>query len=113
MEEVRIINSKFPEYPYIEDKYKFYGLGWMSEAPGIDMETHTTKKYDLEKSKDESRYELKLYKPIPEMFGPSGQNARAVETSTEPVRKATKGELVFQAAPIHTFTPSTFGATMP
>ncbi|MCD7460845.1 hypothetical protein HAX54_044593 [Datura stramonium] len=34
VEEVRIIDSEFPEYPEVEAKYKFYGLGWMSEAPG-------------------------------------------------------------------------------
>ncbi|MCD7451261.1 hypothetical protein HAX54_010476, partial [Datura stramonium] len=33
-EEVRIIDSELPEYPDIEAKYNFYGLGWMSEAPG-------------------------------------------------------------------------------
>ncbi|MCE3215656.1 hypothetical protein HAX54_003128 [Datura stramonium] len=32
--EVRIIDSKLPKYSEIEGKYKFYGLGWMSEAPG-------------------------------------------------------------------------------
>ncbi|MCE3049759.1 hypothetical protein HAX54_045735 [Datura stramonium] len=36
MEEVRIISSEFLEYGDIEAKYKFYGLGWMSEAPGGD-----------------------------------------------------------------------------
>ncbi|MCE2055321.1 hypothetical protein HAX54_042412 [Datura stramonium] len=33
-EEVRIIDSELPECPNIEAKYKFYGLGWMSEALG-------------------------------------------------------------------------------
>ncbi|MCD9559828.1 hypothetical protein HAX54_018133, partial [Datura stramonium] len=33
-EKVRMIDSKLPEYPNIEAKYKFYVLGWMSEAPG-------------------------------------------------------------------------------
>ncbi|MCD7455029.1 hypothetical protein HAX54_026812 [Datura stramonium] len=63
----------------------------------IDVETHATKKYDLKKSKDESIYKLKLHKPIPKVFGPSGQNARATETSTELVGEATERELVDQA----------------
>ncbi|MCE3216562.1 hypothetical protein HAX54_006887 [Datura stramonium] len=33
VEEVKIIDSELPEYPKIEGKYKFYRLGWMSEAP--------------------------------------------------------------------------------
>ncbi|MCD7468160.1 hypothetical protein HAX54_006110 [Datura stramonium] len=31
---------------------------------GIDVDTYVIKKYDLEKSKDESRYDLKLHKTI-------------------------------------------------
>ncbi|MCD7451262.1 hypothetical protein HAX54_010477, partial [Datura stramonium] len=73
---------------------------------GINVETYATKKYDLEKSKDESRYELKLHKPIPKVFKPNGQTARATETST----KLAGEELVYQASPIHTFTLSTYGA---
>ncbi|MCE3216533.1 hypothetical protein HAX54_006791 [Datura stramonium] len=33
-EEVRIIDSEFPEYLDIMGEYKFYDLGWMSEVPG-------------------------------------------------------------------------------
>ncbi|MCD7457020.1 hypothetical protein HAX54_033915 [Datura stramonium] len=33
VEEVRIIDSALPDYPDIEAKYRFYGLGWMSKAP--------------------------------------------------------------------------------
>ncbi|MCD9642241.1 hypothetical protein HAX54_028932 [Datura stramonium] len=201
---VRIIGSELPEYSDIEAKYKFYGLGWMSEAPkwlvstglngwttlvlantkerivkstlifaakfwwavvwlrlfpiggdntlaeyravlaatlvlgfplnmgaiiieeincramklstslpfpclitrlyreahvpvlaGIDMETYATNKYDLEKSKDESRYDLKLQKPILYVFGPNGRTARATKSSTELAGEATGVELVF------------------
>ncbi|MCD7457019.1 hypothetical protein HAX54_033914 [Datura stramonium] len=56
---------------------------------GIDVETYATETYDLEKSKDESRYDLKLRKPIPEVFRPSGQTARATKTSIEPAGEAT------------------------
>ncbi|MCE2055075.1 hypothetical protein HAX54_041893 [Datura stramonium] len=79
---------------------------------GIDVETYATKKYDLEKSKDESIYELNLQKLILEVFGPSGQNTMKTETSTESTREATRGKLVYQAAPIHTFTMSTSGVTV-
>ncbi|MCD9644066.1 hypothetical protein HAX54_032038, partial [Datura stramonium] len=33
-EEVRIIDSMISEFPKIGRGYQFYGLGWMSEAPG-------------------------------------------------------------------------------
>ncbi|MCD9644629.1 hypothetical protein HAX54_033016, partial [Datura stramonium] len=70
----------------------------------IDMETYATKKYDLEKSKDESRNYLKLYKPIPEVFGSSGQTTRAMETTTDQTGEAIGEELVFHDALIPTFT---------
>ncbi|MCE3050706.1 hypothetical protein HAX54_047913 [Datura stramonium] len=35
---------------------------------GKDVETYATNKYELEKSKYESRYDLKLHKTIPEVF---------------------------------------------
>ncbi|MCE3216561.1 hypothetical protein HAX54_006886 [Datura stramonium] len=66
--------------------------------------------YDLEKSKYESRYDLKLHKPIPEVFRPSGQTVRAAEITTKPAGEATGAELVCHAAPIPTSTPSTYGA---
>ncbi|MCD7471993.1 hypothetical protein HAX54_012815 [Datura stramonium] len=47
---------------------------------GVDVETYATKKYGLDKSRDESRYDLKLHKP--EVFGASGQTARATEPTT-------------------------------
>ncbi|MCE3049979.1 hypothetical protein HAX54_046237, partial [Datura stramonium] len=43
--EVRIIDSELPEYPDIKAKYKFYGLGWMSEAPGHYYPTMADKFY--------------------------------------------------------------------
>ncbi|MCD9560507.1 hypothetical protein HAX54_019202, partial [Datura stramonium] len=75
----------------------------------IDVETYATKKYDLEKSKDESKYDLKLHKPILEVFGPNVRTTRAMETSAKPAGEAIGVELVFHATPIHTSTPSTSG----
>ncbi|MCD9640698.1 hypothetical protein HAX54_026151 [Datura stramonium] len=52
---------------------------------GIDVETYATKKYDLEKSKDESRYELKLHKQIPKVFEPNAATqpkGESIETSS-------------------------------
>ncbi|MCD9638040.1 hypothetical protein HAX54_021706 [Datura stramonium] len=79
---------------------------------GIDVEIYATKNYDLEKSKDEPIYELKLHEPIPEVFEPIGQNARATKASTKPAKEAIGGELVCRASPIHTFIPSTSDAAM-
>ncbi|MCE5166306.1 hypothetical protein HAX54_017258, partial [Datura stramonium] len=76
----------------------------------IDVETYATKKYDLEKSKDESKYDFKLHKPILEVFRPSGQIARETETTTKPAGETTGAELVCHAAPIHTSTPFTSSA---
>ncbi|MCD7458838.1 hypothetical protein HAX54_039364, partial [Datura stramonium] len=154
-EEVTIINSEFPKCHNIKGNYKFYGLGWMSEATGhyyptivrelyanyivileglctkgnklsemslqgrtpvqgemvdistetinrmlyghdftpasiseeahvpilagIDMETYATKNYDLEKSRDESQYELKLHKH--EVFGSSAATQLGVDSA--------------------------------
>ncbi|MCD7473210.1 hypothetical protein HAX54_014867 [Datura stramonium] len=79
---------------------------------GIDVETYATKKYDLEKSKDESKYDLKLHKPIPEVFKSSGQTIKATKTTNGPAGAATGTELVYHAAPISTSTPSTSGAAV-
>ncbi|MCE3214829.1 hypothetical protein HAX54_053454 [Datura stramonium] len=49
---------------------------------GIDVKTYATKKYDLEKSKDETRYELELYKPVIEVFEFGGPIAKVVEATT-------------------------------
>ncbi|MCE3049549.1 hypothetical protein HAX54_045137 [Datura stramonium] len=78
---------------------------------GIDVESYSTRRYDLEKSKDESRYEFKLHKIIPEVFRPNGQTARATETSTKLVGEAIGAELVCQAALIHISTLSTSSTT--
>ncbi|MCD7450870.1 hypothetical protein HAX54_008844, partial [Datura stramonium] len=96
-EKVKIIDSAFSKYPNIERRYKFYGFGWMSlckEAhvpliAGIDVETPVTKKYHLEKSKDETRYDLKLHKPVIEVLVFDGQSARVAEATTNPARAAT------------------------
>ncbi|MCD7462477.1 hypothetical protein HAX54_048616 [Datura stramonium] len=45
-----------------------------------------------------------------ETYVTKNQNARAMETSTEPAGVATEGKLVYQVSPIHTFTPSTSSA---
>ncbi|MCE3051869.1 hypothetical protein HAX54_051087 [Datura stramonium] len=74
---------------------------------GIDGETNATKKYDLEKSKDESRYDLKLHKKIRKVFGPSGQTAREMKTTTELSRQDIGAELVCHATLFPTSTPST------
>ncbi|MCD9558927.1 hypothetical protein HAX54_016620, partial [Datura stramonium] len=106
--DVRIVNSEFHEYPWIEGKYKFYVLGWMCEAlgyyyttmqnfggwwydsdycpqevhvpilAGIDVQTYATKKYDLEKSKNESIYDMKIHKPFPEYAFIQANFARVV-----------------------------------
>ncbi|MCE5166610.1 hypothetical protein HAX54_022579 [Datura stramonium] len=44
-EEVRIIDSELLEYPYIEAKYKLYGLEWISEEPGHYYPTMVRKFY--------------------------------------------------------------------
>ncbi|MCE3215655.1 hypothetical protein HAX54_003127 [Datura stramonium] len=77
---------------------------------GIDVDIYATKKYDLEKLKDESLYDLKLQKPILEVFGSSGQTARATKTNTDPAGEATGTELVCHVAPIPTCIPSISGA---
>ncbi|MCE5165754.1 hypothetical protein HAX54_012052 [Datura stramonium] len=78
---------------------------------GIDMELYATKKYDLEKSNDKSRYDLRLYKLILEVFRSSGQTARTTET-TDPPGEATRAELFFHVAPIPTSTPSAYEEDM-
>ncbi|MCD9644993.1 hypothetical protein HAX54_033621 [Datura stramonium] len=65
---------------------------------GIDVETYAIKKYDLAKSKDETRYDLKLHKPIPKVFESSGKSAKEAETTTDPAGVATEMELVCYAA---------------
>ncbi|MCD7450016.1 hypothetical protein HAX54_002893 [Datura stramonium] len=86
-EEVRIINSELPKYPNIEAKYKFYGLGWMSEAPVVRLRLFPTRG---DNTLAEDRM---LHKPIPEVFGPCGRIERAIETSTEPIGEATGVEV--------------------
>ncbi|MCD7450009.1 hypothetical protein HAX54_002886 [Datura stramonium] len=74
---------------------------------GINLETYATKKYDLEKPWDESRYDLKLHKL--EVFVSSGQTAKATNKTTNPTGEATRTELVYHATPIPSSTPSTTG----
>ncbi|MCE3049923.1 hypothetical protein HAX54_046139, partial [Datura stramonium] len=76
----------------------------------IDVETHAAKKYDVEMSKDEKRYDLKLHKPVIEVFGSSGPSAKVAEPITEPVDAATWTELVGHTTQLPISTPSTTGA---
>ncbi|MCD7446256.1 hypothetical protein HAX54_048454 [Datura stramonium] len=50
----------------------------------IDVETYATKKYDLEKLKDESIYDLKLHKQIPEVFRTIAATQLGVESAEMP-----------------------------
>ncbi|MCE2055320.1 hypothetical protein HAX54_042411 [Datura stramonium] len=59
----------------------------------IDVETYSIKRCDLEKSKDESRYDLKLHKQIPEVISPSGLIARATKASIKLAGEATGAEV--------------------
>ncbi|MCE2056138.1 hypothetical protein HAX54_044106 [Datura stramonium] len=79
---------------------------------GIDIETPTIKKYNLEKSKDETRHDLKLHKSVFEVFGLSDQSARVAKGIIHIAGAATGTELVCLAASLPTSTPSTSGAAV-
>ncbi|MCE3050122.1 hypothetical protein HAX54_046503 [Datura stramonium] len=49
----------------------------------IDFETYAIKNNDLEKSKNETWYDLKLHKSVIEVFGPYGPSATIAEATTD------------------------------
>ncbi|MCD7469130.1 hypothetical protein HAX54_007947 [Datura stramonium] len=68
-------------------------------------------KYDFEKSKDETRYDMKFHKPVIEVFRSSGPSATIAEATTDLAEAATRTESVSHAAQLATSTPSTSVAT--
>ncbi|MCD7469132.1 hypothetical protein HAX54_007949, partial [Datura stramonium] len=68
-------------------------------------------KYDFEKSKDETRYDMKFHKPVIEVFKSSGPSAKIAEATTDLVEATTRTESVSHAAKLPTSTPSTSVAT--
>ncbi|MCE3050355.1 hypothetical protein HAX54_047036 [Datura stramonium] len=53
----------------------------------IDVERNATNKYDLKKSKDETRYDKKLHKLVIEVFGSGGPSARVAEQLPNPLKQ--------------------------
>ncbi|MCD7469129.1 hypothetical protein HAX54_007946 [Datura stramonium] len=68
-------------------------------------------KYDFEKSKDETRYDMKFPKPVIEVFRSSGPSATIAEATTDLAEAATRTKSVSHAAQLPTSTPSTSVAT--
>ncbi|MCD7447370.1 hypothetical protein HAX54_027847 [Datura stramonium] len=50
---------------------------------GMDVETTTKKKHDLEKSKYEIRHGLRLHKSVSEVFGPNGKAVRVARDNID------------------------------
>ncbi|MCE3217085.1 hypothetical protein HAX54_010301 [Datura stramonium] len=61
----------------------------------------------FDKSKDETKHDLRLYKSVLEVFGPSGQAVRVDWDHTDASGAAIVAELTFIAASLHTSIPST------
>ncbi|MCD9638924.1 hypothetical protein HAX54_023099 [Datura stramonium] len=96
-------------YKMRERHDQHWWLAQRSSCPNTrrHVETPTTKKYDLEKSKDETRYDLKLHKPFIEVFRFGVQSARVAKENIDPAGAAIGTKFVGHAAEIPTATPST------
>ncbi|MCE3216955.1 hypothetical protein HAX54_009655, partial [Datura stramonium] len=78
----------------------------------IDVETPATMKYDLEKSKDETRYDLKHHKPITELQGRGQSTMLPKSTSgaaaTQPRAESAETSSVVPQSSQYVLTPTNF-----
>ncbi|MCD9559689.1 hypothetical protein HAX54_017850 [Datura stramonium] len=79
---------------------------------GIDVEIVANKKHDFDKSKDETKNDLRVHKAVLQVFGPSGKRVRVAVEHTDASSAAIGSYLSFVVAPFPTFIPFISDAPM-